>query len=318
MTSPVRGYTGASGAQLHYRMLGEGTPVFLLHASPLSSAFMVGQLQALADAGHRAIALDTPGYGQSDPLPAPPQSLTDYARAFLAGIDAMGGIDTTRFALYGTATGAQLALALARLAPQRVSRLVLDNCALFTDAQVADWEPRYFPDLSPRADGSHMTKVWEVARCQFISFPWFSEAPEHRIDRPPAPLAVVQSMANHFLIATPGYDAAYRLAFHAENARSFEGLTVPTMLIDWEGSIVRREVQALIAEGLPACVRVVRAGASVEARMQALVEAVGHESQHVDAPAPVREPLPVHGGQGLRPGVDLADSAALRDIMDGA
>lgn len=275
MTSPVRGYTGAPGAQLHYRMSGEGPPVFLLHASPLSSAFMVGQLQALADAGHRAIALDTPGYGQSDPLPAPPQSLTDYARAFLAGIDSMGGIDTTRFALYGTATGAQLALALARLAPERVSRLVLDNCALFTDAQVADWEPRYFPDLSPRADGSHMAKVWEVARRQFVSFPWFSEAPEHRLDRPPAPLAVVQSMANHFLIATPGYDAAYRLAFHAENARSFEGLTVPTVLIDWEGSIVRREVQALIAEGLPACVRVVRAGASAEARMQALVEAVG-------------------------------------------
>jgi|LakMenEpi03Aug12_release.lakeMendotaPanAssembly.Ray.scaffolds.fasta_scaffold234721_3 pimeloyl-ACP methyl ester carboxylesterase len=280
----TRGYTGAPGAQLHYRMLGEGPPVFLLHSSPLSSAFMLGQLQALADAGHRAIALDTPGYGQSDPLPAPPQSLADYARAFLAGIDAMHGtgdalggarIDTTRFALYGTATGAQLALALARLAPEHITRLVLDNCALFTEAQVADWEPRYFPDLTPRPDGSHMGRVWEVARRQFVSFPWFSEAPQHRLDRPPAPLAVVQSMANHFLMATPGYDAAYRLAFHAENARSFEGLKVPTVLIDWEGSIVRREVLALIAEGLPSCVRVVRAGASVEARMEALVEAVG-------------------------------------------
>ncbi|MFM7708647.1 MAG: alpha/beta fold hydrolase [Gammaproteobacteria bacterium] len=271
---PLRGYAGAPGAQLHYRMLGDGPPVFLLHASPLSSAFMMGQLQALAAAGHRAVALDTPGYGQSDPLPATPQSLTDYAHAFLAGIDAMGGIDTRRFALYGAATGAQLALALARLAPQRVTRLVVDNCALFTDAQVADWEPRYFPDLTPRADGSHMTKVWEVARRQFVSFPWFSEVPEHQLDRPPAPLAVVQSMANHFLLATPGYDAAYRLAFHAENARSFQGLVVPTVLIDWEGSIVHREVQALVAEGLPSCVRVVRAAASVEARMSALVEAV--------------------------------------------
>ena len=274
-TPPTRGYTGASGAQLHYRMLGEGPPVFLMHSSPLSSAFMLGQLQVLADAGYRAIALDTPGYGQSDPLPTPPQSLTDYARAFLAGIDAMGGIDTTRFALYGTATGAQLALALVRHAPGRITRLVLDNCALFTDAQVADWESRYFPDLTPRADGSHMAMVWEVASRQFVSFPWFSDAPEHQLDRPPAPLAVVQSMTNHFLIATPGYDAAYRLAFHAENARSFEGLTVPTVLIDWEGSIVRREVQALIAEGLPSCVHVVRAGASVEARMEALVTAVG-------------------------------------------
>jgi pimeloyl-ACP methyl ester carboxylesterase len=86
----TRGYAGAAGAQLHYRELGEGSPVILLHASPLSSEFMLGQIQALASAGYRAIALDTPGYGQSDPLPEPPQSLADYARAFLAGIDALG------------------------------------------------------------------------------------------------------------------------------------------------------------------------------------------------------------------------------------
>ncbi|NBX58373.1 MAG: alpha/beta fold hydrolase, partial [Gammaproteobacteria bacterium] len=88
MTSiPSRGYTGPAGAQIHYRALGEGPPVCLLHASPLSSAFMIGQMQALAAAGYRAIALDTPGYGQSDPLPSPPTTLADYARAFLAGID---------------------------------------------------------------------------------------------------------------------------------------------------------------------------------------------------------------------------------------
>jgi len=263
----IRGYTGAAGAQLHYRELGEGPPVILLHASPLSSAFMLGQLQALAKAGHRAIALDTPGYGQSDPLPHPPTSLAEYAQAFLAGIDALG-IQT--FGLYGTATGAQLALAMARAAPERITRLVLDNCGLFNEAQVAEWEPKYFPDLSPRADGSHMMSVWEVARRQFISFPWFSDAPEHQLNRPPSPLSIVQSMANHFLLATPSYDTAYRLAFHAENAGSFAGLRVPTVFIDWEGSIVRREAQALIAEGLPACVTVVTAASSMEARFEAV------------------------------------------------
>lgn len=268
---PLRGYAGVAGAQIHYRALGEGSPVFLFHASPLSSAFMVGQMQALAASGQRAIALDTPGYGQSDPLKEPPKSLEDYARAFLAGIDALG-ID--RFAAYGTATGAQLALALARHAPARVTRLVLDNCALFTDAQVAEWEPQYFTDLTPQVDGSHMPKVWEIASRQFRAFPWFSNAPEHQLDRPPAPLAVVQSMANHFLIANPAWDVAYRLAFHAENARSFAGLSVPTTLIDWEGSIVRREVQALIAQGLPDCVRVVVAGASADARLAAVIAAV--------------------------------------------
>lgn len=264
----IRGYTGSANAQIHYRELGEGLPVILLHASPLSSAFMQGQLHSLARAGRRAIALDTPGYGQSDPLPVLPTSLAEYARAFLAGIDALGIRD---FGLYGTATGAQLALAITRLAPKRITRLVLDNCGLFTAAQVAKWELQYFPDLTTCADGSHMMRVWEAARRQFISFPWFSDAPEHQLDRPPAPLSIVQSMANHFLIATPSYDVAYRLAFHAENASSFTGLTVPTVLIDWEGSIVRKEVQALIAEGrLPACVTVITAAPSMEARFEAV------------------------------------------------
>jgi len=80
-------------------------------------------------------------------------------------------------------------------------------------------------------------------------------------------------MANHFLLATPSYDLAYRLAFHAENAGSFVGLTVPTVFIDWEGSIVRREAQALIAEGLPSCVTVMTAASSMEARFDAVAAA---------------------------------------------
>ncbi len=31
----------------------------------------------------------------------------------------------------------------------------------------------------------------------------------------------------------------------------------------------------------------------------------------------VREPLPVYGGNGLQPGVDLSDTSALLDVMDG-
>lgn len=31
----------------------------------------------------------------------------------------------------------------------------------------------------------------------------------------------------------------------------------------------------------------------------------------------VREPLPTYRGQGLRPGVDLSDSSALDDVMNG-
>ncbi len=37
----------------------------------------------------------------------------------------------------------------------------------------------------------------------------------------------------------------------------------------------------------------------------------GRDATNADAP-----PIPVFGGQGAQPGVDLTDNAALRDIMD--
>ena len=56
--------------QLHYRSQGANhLPVIvLLHASPMSSANMLPIMNALSDS-FKVIALDTPGYGQSDPLP---------------------------------------------------------------------------------------------------------------------------------------------------------------------------------------------------------------------------------------------------------
>jgi pimeloyl-ACP methyl ester carboxylesterase len=267
----LRFYVPVPFGQLHGRRDGDGAPVLLLHASPMSAASLTGQSAALAAAGFQAIALDTPGYGQSDPLPEAPTSLVRYAQALA---DAMTALGHDRFALYGTATGSQIALQLARLHPQRVSRLVVDNCALFTPDDVAAWEPHYFPDLSPTADGSHLADAWRVASRQFVAFPWFSQAPEHQLNRPAPPVEAVQAMAMHFLSARPSYDTAYRLAFHAENAGSFAGLTVPTVLVDWAGSIVAAQVKALIAQGLPACVQVVEAGPTLDARFAALVEAL--------------------------------------------
>lgn len=266
---PLRFYAQTPQGQVHGRRLGHGAPLVLLHPSPLSSAFMAPHQAALA-ARWRTLALDTPGYGQSDPLPHPPTQLEDYAQVLLAALDNLG---VERFALFGSATGAQIALVMARQTPGRVTRMVLDNCGHFSEAEVAAWEARYFPDLSPQEDGSHLTHTWEIAQRQFTAFPWFSEAPEHRLDRPPPPAAQVQSMALHYQLAGEDYARAYRLAFRAERAESFHGLEVPTTLIDWAGSIMRAHTRTLIEAGLPACVRVRMADASPDARLRAIVEA---------------------------------------------
>src|SRR5512147_2264507 len=91
MTSPVRrGYVDVPFGQVHYRVAGYGPPVVLLHDSPRSSAMHEELISALADE-FTAIAIDTPGYGRSSPLPAEPRpEIPDYAAALGAALDALG------------------------------------------------------------------------------------------------------------------------------------------------------------------------------------------------------------------------------------
>ncbi len=267
MPSLRRRYVDTATGQLHMREAGAGAPVLCLHPSPLHAGFLAPQIGALADAGFRAIGVDTPGYGASDPLPAA-DSLDDYADALLTLADALG---LDGFGVYGNATGAQIALALARRAPSRVSRLVLDNCGHFDPALRAQWEPDYFPDLTPRADGTHLTRIWEMCIHQMTRFPWHLD--DGVTDRQAPPTETLQAMALAFQTAGAGYDRAYRLAFRAEDISSFTGLSTPAVLIDWESSVVRAQVQALIACGLPPCVRVLAAGAGMPARLAAIVSA---------------------------------------------
>lgn len=253
--------------QIQVRFAGAGRPVALLHASPLHAGFLRPQIEALAQAGFCAIGIDTPGYGGSDPLPRA-DSLDDYAHAITAAMAALGH---NAFALYGTATGAQIALALAKAAPTTVERLVLDNCGHFDPALRAAWESGYFPDLSPRPDGAHLAQIWDMCVKQTTRFPWHLDGPAS----PPPPLAMLQDMARAYLECGAGYDRAYRLAFHAEDRASFDGLTIPTVLIDWEGSVVRAQIQDLIGLGLPPCVRVATAGSGLHARLEVIVAAFG-------------------------------------------
>lgn len=54
---------------LHYKELGHGRPVVLIHGWPLSADSWDPVMIALAEAGYRAIAYDRRGFGQSDQPP---------------------------------------------------------------------------------------------------------------------------------------------------------------------------------------------------------------------------------------------------------
>lgn len=103
-----------------------GHPVLWAHGGPgcrLSPSYVA---PAAAEAGFRLIGIDRPGYGLSSPQPG--RSIADWVPDALAVADQLG---LDRFAGLSISTGGPFALAMAALAPERVSGLVI--CCSTTD-----------------------------------------------------------------------------------------------------------------------------------------------------------------------------------------
>ena len=140
-----RAYAQTSCGQLHYREAGEGQPLVLLHMTA-SSSLMFGRALPLLAPHYRAIALDTPGFGASDPLPGVP-TIPDYARALEEFLDALG---LNQVDLVGFHTGASVGLELAVSNPERVGGLIVaailavqdeEEAERWTELIVQPWEP---------------------------------------------------------------------------------------------------------------------------------------------------------------------------------
>ena len=131
--SVQRHYVTVGDRQVHYRRAGSGPPVILLHESPLSSLMYAELAERLAGT-FTALALDTPGYGESDPLPLPAPDIADYADALAETLDALGVAPLRRLR---RAHRRGIALEFAARHPERVAAWSLDGLALFTERGAA-------------------------------------------------------------------------------------------------------------------------------------------------------------------------------------
>jgi pimeloyl-ACP methyl ester carboxylesterase len=119
--------------RLTARTWGDGDPVMLLHGIPGSSGIWTGVGERLADEFH-AIAPDLLGFGGSPGEPDPETVWTDaQARAVAALADGMG---IERLTLVGHDYGGPVALTLAALRPQLVTRIVLCATNAFPDVPI--------------------------------------------------------------------------------------------------------------------------------------------------------------------------------------
>ena len=115
----------ASGRRVNVLETGDGVPALFLHGSGTDSRSLLPLLPHLD--GVRAIAVDRPGFGESDPVRVPKARFRAAAVAFVDEIlDALG---LERPALAGNSMGGTWALWYALARPERVRRLVLVGSA---------------------------------------------------------------------------------------------------------------------------------------------------------------------------------------------
>jgi len=116
----IEGRVGISGGTLAYTTAGVGAPILLIHGLGGSRGTWDQVVDTLAT-GHRVIAPDLPGHGQSD-APAGDYSLGAHASALRDLLVALGHRSAT---IVGHSLGGGIAMQFAYQFPDRADRLVL-------------------------------------------------------------------------------------------------------------------------------------------------------------------------------------------------
>lgn len=130
-----RRYADGRFGQIHLRENDaiDGVPLACLHATAYSSRTFVPLLDAL-DGRRAALALDTPGYSESDPPPGP-ITIADYAEALADALP-------DRIDLFGYHSGVSIAVEMAIRYPSRVKQLFVMGVPHFRALDFAAWRER--------------------------------------------------------------------------------------------------------------------------------------------------------------------------------
>ena len=228
-----RGYADTSHGQIHYAEAGEGPPLVLLHPTPRSGRAFA-PLQALLSGRFRTVALDTLGFGNSDPLPADPSMglLADSVA------EAMDALRISRAHVLGMHTGNKIAAALAAGMPERVDRLVLLGMThslvverTRREAAIHGLVYRYFDSSGAEEGTARLLASWQ-RRWQDLAVQWWDMdvLGEPGLDR--AALAHLAERAGEAIGCGDSVEAIYRANFAFDLAECLERIAAPTLVVE--------------------------------------------------------------------------------------
>jgi pimeloyl-ACP methyl ester carboxylesterase len=239
-----RMFVDVGGRRVHLRVMGDGPPVLLVHQSPRSSAEWLPLMRRMGDR-FTLVAPDTPGFGESAPLPQTAPDVADYARALLDLLNAMG---IAHIAAYGFHSGAIILMTALKLAPERFLAVACGGYALWTEAERADFGRRYTPAFHPSPYGEHLAWAWNRILEQSWFFPWYRTEPDARLPGAHADVARVNEIVMEILAAGNSFSAGYAAVLEAKRDLPPADAAMPPVLIAaYDGDPLQAHIDRLPA-----------------------------------------------------------------------
>lgn len=238
----TRHFIDVGARRVHYRRCGEGPALLMAHQSPRSSAEYVPLMREWGT-HFTCIAPDTPGFGQSDPLPGDDPAIDDFADATVALLDALG---LERVAAYGFHSGGIILVTALKRHPARFSRLAVGGYAIWTADEMALFSDHYLPPFTPSGYGEHLTWLWNRMLEQSWFFPWFAVAPEHRLSVAHADVARVDAAVREMLDSGAAYRAGYGAVLRApRDIPPADIVTPPVLITAYDGDPLQAHIDRL-------------------------------------------------------------------------
>jgi pimeloyl-ACP methyl ester carboxylesterase len=224
--------------------VGAGPAVLLLHAGIADRTMWAEHLGPIADAGHRVVAMDLPGFGDAAPSP-------DRA-AWSDVVQTMDELNIARTALVGNSFGGDVALRVAVVVPERIAALVL------VSARPPGMEPSTELQAGWEAEGSALERGDIDAAVGAVLDAWLrADAPQALRER----VAAMQRHAFEVQLAAgePSTEPQDPIAAHPE---ALQRLGIPALVAAGEFDMPDFRVGAeALARQLPHARRVVIARA---------------------------------------------------------
>ena len=267
--------------RVHYLRSGDGPPAVLVHSSPANAWLLRPEIARLSR-DFTVFAFDTPGFGLSDPLPLQEMEVADLADALA---QTLAAIAMPPCPMFGSHTGAAIALEFGVRHPDRVTGLVFDGVPAFTREEFNALFGDYFRPLPVSDLGGQYATAWTRFRDQAIWFPWSGRTPD-RLNAydlsPPESTHLWVSMyfdaAEHYI---PAYRAALRYGPRAVEAAG--ELTLPAIYTATDTDMLHPHMARLLTMNPGQEVRGI--GRSLPAKYELIAAGFAGFGGAADAPA---------------------------------